>query len=85
MKINENVSLLIMLEKSRLTADGKAPIFIRLTVDGKRAEMSLGQKVHPKSWNQENHSTYPSQMPGRSLLCRSQWPNEKKLTPFWGA
>ncbi|WP_439695369.1 tyrosine-type recombinase/integrase [Mucilaginibacter sp. AW1-7] len=46
MKINERVSLLVMLEKSRLTTDGKAPIFIRLTVDGKRAEMSLGQKVH---------------------------------------
>ncbi len=53
MKINENVSLLVMLEKSRLTADGKAPIFVRLTIDGKRAEMSLGQKVHSKNWNQE--------------------------------
>jgi site-specific recombinase XerD len=53
MKINERVSLLVMLEKSRLTTDGKAPIFIRLTVDGKRAEMSLGQKVHQKNWNQE--------------------------------
>ena len=53
MKINERVSLLVMLEKSRLTTDGKAPIFIRLTVDGKRAEMSLGQKVNQKNWNQE--------------------------------
>jgi hypothetical protein len=53
MKINERVSLLVMLEKSRLTTDGKAPIFIWLTVDGKRAEMSLGQKVNQKNWNQE--------------------------------
>lgn len=53
MKINENVSLLVMLERSRLTTDGKAPIFVRLTVDGKRAEMSLGQKVHLKNWNQD--------------------------------
>ncbi|SEP24331.1 Arm DNA-binding domain-containing protein [Mucilaginibacter sp. OK283] len=49
MKINERVSLLVMLEKSRLTIDGKAPIFIRLTVDGKRVGMSLGQKVHQKN------------------------------------
>ncbi|HEY8658574.1 MAG TPA: site-specific integrase [Hanamia sp.] len=53
MKINERVSLLVMLEKSRLTADNKAPIFIRLTIDGKRAEMSLGQKVDLKNWSQE--------------------------------
>lgn len=51
MKINERVSLLVMLEKSRLTADGKAPVFIRLTIDGKRAEISLGQKVHLDNWN----------------------------------
>ncbi len=52
MKINERVSLLVMLKKSRLTADGKAPVFIRLTIDNKRAEMSLGQKVHQDNWNQ---------------------------------
>jgi Arm DNA-binding domain len=53
MKINERLALLVMLEKSKMTADGKAPIFIRLTIDGKRAEMSLGQKVHLKNWDQE--------------------------------
>ena len=53
MKINERVSLLVLLEKSKLTADGKAPIFLRLTVDGKRSEMSLGQKVDLKNWSQE--------------------------------
>ena len=53
MKINENVSLLVALERSRLTTDGKAPIFVRHTVDGKRAEMSLGQKVHLQNWDQD--------------------------------
>ncbi|MFB9843953.1 site-specific integrase [Mucilaginibacter ginsenosidivorans] len=53
MKINERVSLLVMLEKSKVTADGKAPVFIRLTIDGKRGELSLGQKVHLKNWDQQ--------------------------------
>jgi len=53
MKINERVSLLVMLEKSKMTADGKAPIFIRLTIDRKRGEMSLGQKVHLQNWDQQ--------------------------------
>jgi site-specific recombinase XerD len=53
MKINERVALLVMLEKSRLSPDGKAPVFIRLTIDQKRAEMSLGQKVHLSSWDKQ--------------------------------
>lgn len=53
MKINERVSLLVMLEKSKMTTDGKAPIFIRLTIDRKRGEMSLGQKVHLQNWDQQ--------------------------------
>ena len=53
MKINEKLSILVMLEKSKLTSDGKAPIFIRLTVEGKRAELSLGQKVALANWNME--------------------------------
>ncbi|RKR80665.1 site-specific recombinase XerD [Mucilaginibacter gracilis] len=53
MKINEKLSILVMLEKSKLTSDGKAPVFIRLTVEGKRAEMSLGQKVLLNNWNIE--------------------------------
>ena len=54
MKINERVTLLVILEKSRLTADGKAPIFIRLTIEGRSAEMSLGQKVCLGNWHQES-------------------------------
>lgn len=53
MKVNEELSLLVLLEKSRMTKDGKAPIIIRMTIEGKRAELSLGQKAAVKSWNQE--------------------------------
>lgn len=53
MKVNEKLSMLLMLEKSKTSKDGKAPITIRLTVDCKRAELSLGQKVLPELWNQD--------------------------------
>lgn len=52
MKVNEELSLLVMLEKSKMTKDGKAPIIIRLTIEGQRREISLGIKVVEKSWNQ---------------------------------
>lgn len=53
MKVNEKLSILLILEKSKLSKDGKAPITVRLTVDCKRAELSLGLKVSPELWNQE--------------------------------
>jgi len=53
MKVNEKLSMLLTLEKSKTSKDGKAPITIRLTVDSKRAEISLGQKVLPEQWNQD--------------------------------
>lgn len=53
MKVNEKLSVLLMLEKSKTTKDGRLPITVRLTVDSKRAEISLGQKISPEMWNQE--------------------------------
>jgi site-specific recombinase XerD len=53
MKVNEKLSMLFILEKSKMSKDGKAPITVRLTVDSKRAEMSLGHKVSPEMWNQD--------------------------------
>ena len=53
MKINEQLSMLLLLEKSKVSKDGTMPITIRLTVDSKRAELSLGLKIHPDAWNQE--------------------------------
>ncbi|GAA0548349.1 site-specific integrase [Chitinophaga japonensis] len=53
MKVNEKLSILLILEKSKMSQDGKAPITVRITIDGKRAELSLGLKTTPQNWNQE--------------------------------
>lgn len=53
MKVNEKLSILLILEKSKTSQDGKAPITVRITIDGKRAELSLGLKIAPKDWDQE--------------------------------
>ena len=53
MKVNEKLSILLLLENSRISKkDGTVPITVRLTVDSKRAELSLGIRVDPKIWNQ---------------------------------
>ncbi|HEK20256.1 Arm DNA-binding domain-containing protein [Mucilaginibacter sp.] len=53
MKVNEKLSILLLLENSRISKkDGTVPVTARLTVDSKRAELLLGIRVDPKIWNQ---------------------------------
>lgn len=59
MKINEKLSVLFLLEYSKACKKdgdkGQVPIYVRITVEGSpRAEMSLGRKIHPGEWDQEN-------------------------------
>lgn len=67
MKVNEKLSILLILEKSKTTKDGKAPITVRLTVDSKRAELSLGQKINPEKWMQETGMAYGNSIEARQI------------------
>jgi len=46
-----NFSLLFYLKKPKNYAKGGAPIYLRITVDGKRAELSASRKCEPTLWN----------------------------------
>jgi len=46
-------SLLYYIKRSKKNEEGKAPIYLRLTIDGRRAEISLKYAVEPKRWNSE--------------------------------
>jgi site-specific recombinase XerD len=46
-----SVRFYLHLEKTK--ADGTAPIYARITVNGKRARISLKRWIHPRSWNNE--------------------------------
>jgi site-specific recombinase XerD len=47
----ENVSILMYL-KSRKNAKGESQIYMRVTVDGKRRELSLNRSIDPSRWDQ---------------------------------
>jgi hypothetical protein len=60
MKSNQKLSILFWLFKAKATKDGKAPIYVRITIDGLDDEISLGKKVHPDDWcNQTKKVTAP--------------------------
>lgn len=46
---NLNITYTIRTNKAR--ANGEAPIYLRLNVDGVTKELSSGEKVHPEKWD----------------------------------
>jgi Arm domain-containing DNA-binding protein len=47
------LGLLLHIRKDKLNKKGEAPIFLRVTVNGKRAEISTKQFVLPEKWNNQ--------------------------------
>lgn len=44
-------SVLFWIHRQRANANGEMPIFMRVTVDGKRAEISLQRYISEKDWD----------------------------------
>jgi len=47
MKVNEKLSILLILEKSKASKDGKMPITIRLTIDSKEQSYPWVKTYYP--------------------------------------
>ncbi len=50
MKVNQDMSILFMIIRTKMY-EGKAPVWARLTVNGKRSQFSLGKKIEPEKWD----------------------------------
>jgi site-specific recombinase XerD len=44
-------SILFYLQRNKATIDGKAPIYVRVTVNGKRSQISVNRKIKVEKWN----------------------------------
>lgn len=51
MKLNQDLSILFWLYRAKKSADGKIPIYVRITIDCRRAQFSLGRKIEAEQWN----------------------------------
>ena len=49
--MSNTFSLLFYVKKSKMGSDNTAPIYLRITVNGKRAEVSTKRTVAPDKWN----------------------------------
>jgi len=50
MNVRQNLSVLFYLRGTKETKEREIPIYIRITVDGLKVELSLGHKVQEKDW-----------------------------------
>ena len=67
MNLNQTFSILFWLHKARITKQGLAPIWVRITVDGKRVECSTQKQVNPKFWDAENNKVSEKFSESRSI------------------
>jgi site-specific recombinase XerD len=49
--MNESISLLFYLKKSKNYINGHVSIYARITINGNRSEFSTGHKCSPEKWN----------------------------------
>jgi len=49
--MNKSFNLLFYVKRSKTNAEGLAPVYLRITVDGVRIEVSSKRYVNPDKWN----------------------------------
>lgn len=54
MKNSQSFSILIWANKAKTDNKGYVPLYARVTVNGKRAEISLKKKINPAKWDVQN-------------------------------
>lgn len=64
--MNTKLSILFYIKREKSNSDGKSPIYLRITVDGKRTEFSIKRFVEPEKW-----STVQNKIKGNSEEART--------------
>jgi len=90
MRSNNTFSILFYVKKHRVNS-GEAPIYIRITVDGKRVDLSIKRKVALERWDENRGvakgnrqdtkmlNAYLEQIRNHLYDCQQQLERERKL------
>ena len=49
----QTLSILFYLRRDKLNSSEEAPIYLRITVNGRRSEMAVQRFIDPDKWNKE--------------------------------
>jgi integrase len=90
MKTVHTFSILFWIRREKVQ-DGKAPVYARVTVDGKRSEISIKRNIDPESWNPKKGiakgtkeesrmlNVYIEQVRNQLFECYQELQKQKKL------
>ena len=65
--MDTNLSILFYAKRSKATSDGLAPIYLRVTIDGQRIELSARRNVHPDKWSPEGNRVKGANAEARAI------------------
>lgn len=65
--MRHSFSLLFWINKSKINKNGDTPIYARVTVDGKRAEITTGEKINPERWATKSGSVKGNREDARTI------------------
>lgn len=71
MYVKQNLSILFYLKRKKMTEDGKAPVYVRVTIDGLEDEISLGIKVKPGHWDNEKKTVSAEEPACRAMNAKN--------------
>lgn len=67
MIVKQNLSTLIWANPSKKDKNGLLPIYARITIDGLRAEISLGKKIAPEKWDKTSSQVIGKDVEAKAL------------------
>jgi hypothetical protein len=67
MNYNQTFSILFWLNRLKVNSRGLAPIWVRITVAGKRAQFSVQRQIHPGSWDADKNRAKGNSTEARAL------------------
>ncbi|MFP3834455.1 site-specific integrase [Chryseobacterium sp. SIMBA_028] len=65
--MNKTFNLLFFIKKNKIRTNGTAPIYLRITIDGKAADIAAKRYIHPKKWDNKAHQAIGNSQEAKTL------------------
>jgi hypothetical protein len=72
-------AIMFYIKRTKLTAQGTCPIYVRVSVNSERIEFSMNESIYPDSWNSKIQRAMVQDQNGVTWLYKSRVKTVDKL------
>ncbi|MEG1589261.1 Arm DNA-binding domain-containing protein [Chryseobacterium sp.] len=65
--MNKTFNLLFFIKKNKIRTNGTAPIYLRITIDGKAADIAVKRYIEPQKWDGKAHKALGNSQEARTF------------------